>query len=124
MNVFFDQLQLLHSCEAAAAEIFNHLLYENLGSRRARGDTDVNASFEPLCLNITRVGDQMRREDARGVEHRLMVRIGGAAAASDRQRKGAGHQANILLRGIPSEQSRVLPEILVNADVVLVGIDG
>ena len=59
-----------------------------------------------------------------GVQHRLPVGIGGAAAPSDRKRQRTRHQTLILLPRIAREHARVLPEILVHARIPLIRVDG
>ena len=70
------------------------------------------------------VGDPGGREDVSGVQHNLVIRVGGAAAAADRRGQRPGNQAHVLLRRVASEQARGLAEVLIDADIVFVGVDG
>ena len=93
-----------------------------LGEAEALGKPELRC--KGTAEGELRVGDPGGREDVGGVQHNLVIRIGGAAAAADRLGQRPGDQAHVLLRRVASEQARGLSEVLIHADIVFVGVDG
>ena len=58
------------------------------------------------------------------VGHRLMIRVGCVASAADGRRQWSGYHAHVLLLRVAAENTRVLAEGMVHADVPFVGVDG